>query len=215
MHIKRKTISKLWPITRTGTKYLAVPSHNQSTSLPLVIVAREMLKIIKTKKELKKILSEKQILVNGKIVKEVNYPVSLFDYLSIPAANEHYKMILEGKKLKLVKASEKDTSSNIFKVIGKRMLGKNIMQINLTNGRNVLSNEKIEVGNFVLVDHKNKINKILPLEKDVKVIAISGKHMGENGKVKEIVKEGQNEIAKVKGAKEEFSTNINNLFVEM
>ena len=26
MHIKRKTIGKLWPIPRTGSKYLAVPT---------------------------------------------------------------------------------------------------------------------------------------------------------------------------------------------
>lgn len=215
MHIKRKTIPQFWPIAKTGTKYLAVPSHQQTSSMPLIIIMRDMLALVKTKKELKKIINEKKVLVNGKIVKEVNYPLALFDSLSIPSINQHFRAVLAGKKLQLMPITEKDTATGIYKIINKTQLAGKKLQLNMSGGRNLISNEKIQVGNFVVLDNlKNKITKIIPLEKDTKVIAIKGKHMGEEGKIKEIVSEGQNTIAKIKG-KEEFSTNISNLFVEI
>ena len=58
MHFKRKTIGKFWPIARKGTKYVAVPDHNQYESLPLVVVIRDMLKLVRTTKELKKLLED-------------------------------------------------------------------------------------------------------------------------------------------------------------
>ena len=61
MHIKRKTMPKFWPVARTGSKYMAVPSHEQRSSVPLIMVIRDMLKLVKNKKELKKVMNEKKI----------------------------------------------------------------------------------------------------------------------------------------------------------
>ena len=57
MHIKRKNIGKFWPVPRKGTKYLAVPSHNNSESISLVVVIRDVLKLVRNKKELKRLLN--------------------------------------------------------------------------------------------------------------------------------------------------------------
>jgi small subunit ribosomal protein S4e len=216
MHIKRRTIPNFWPVQRTGTKYLAVPSHNQNEAIPLILAMRELLGLVKTKKELKKILNEKKVLVNGKIVMEVNYPISLFDSLAIPSINKYFRATLSGKRLQLETINEKDTDTSVCKVINKTILSGKKIQLNLGKGRNIIFSDKIEVGNFVIMDNKkNKIQKIIPLDKNEKVLVIKGKHTGLRGKIKEIVKEGQNEIAKVKTAGEEISTNIENLFIEL
>ena len=56
------------------------------------------------------------------------------------------------------------------------------MQINLMDGRNVLSNIKVKVNDSVLFSFKeNKIEKILPLKENAKVIIFAGKHSGEKG----------------------------------
>ena len=60
MHIKRKTIGNFWPVQRTGTKWMAVPSHDQRSSMPLVGVVRDVLEIVKSKKELKKLLGKQK-----------------------------------------------------------------------------------------------------------------------------------------------------------
>ena len=52
VHLKRQNIGKFWQIPRKGTKYLTVASHNQKKSIPLVVFMREILKIVRNKKEL-------------------------------------------------------------------------------------------------------------------------------------------------------------------
>jgi small subunit ribosomal protein S4e len=213
MHVKRKTIPKFWPIQRTGTKYMAVPVHDRGSSMPLMIVMRDVLKLVKTRKELQKVLNDKKILVNGKITIEKNYPICLFDTLAIPSIKKFYRATLNDKKMGFEEIKESEISTRMFKVIGKKILTGKKVQLNFSNGKNLISNEKLESGNFVVMDMlSNKIKKTIILEKGAKVLIIEGKHIGKSGKINEIVTEGENVIAKIKSADEEISTNITNLF---
>jgi small subunit ribosomal protein S4e len=199
MHLKRKTIENFWSIPRKGTKYVAVPNHNQREALPLVTVMRDILKLVRNTKELKKLLHEKQVLVNHKLVHETNYPISLFDILILPLAKKNYKAILsKNKKLILEEVSDKESNTKVFKVINKKMLGGKINQINLMHGKNIISKEKVETGNSIVFDLKeNKIVKIIPMEKGRNAYVIKGKHAGETGKINEIVERGGKKIAKI------------------
>ena len=61
---------------------------------------------------------------------------------------------------------------------------------------------------------KNKILKVIPLEKNVSVVVVEGKHIGKSGKIAELTKEGENLIAKIRTKSgEEISSNVNNIFV--
>ena len=84
MHIKRKTIPNFWPVKKTGTKYIAVADHNKNSAMPLIIALRDVLKIVKNKKELKELLYNKKVIINNKVINETNYPISLFDSLVFP-----------------------------------------------------------------------------------------------------------------------------------
>lgn len=212
MHIKRKTIGKFWPIPRTGSKYLAVPNHEQSDAMPLIIVLRNVLGLVKTKKELKKLLNEKKITVNGKIINETNYPLSLYDVLGMPSTKKYYRVMLKNR-YELKEISEKESKDKIYKVIGKKILGAKKVQLNLNHGRNILSNEKINVGDFLKVNlESNKIEEIITLKKGVEVLLVAGKHLGKSGKIEEISKEGDSTVAVIKTKEGEIKANINNVF---
>ncbi|MBM3247186.1 hypothetical protein FJZ17_01425 [Candidatus Pacearchaeota archaeon] len=215
MHQKRKAIPKLWALPRTGTKYLAVSDHNQRNSIPLVVVLRDMLKLVKTKKELKGLLYNKQVKVNTKIVREGNYPIQLFDTITLVEAKKNYRAVLKGKRIGFEEISDKENSIRVYKVINKRILQGKKIQINLEGGKNLLTNEKINPGEFVVISSDNKISKIIVLKKDVEVIAIKGKHIGKEGKIKEMFKEGENTIATISHGKEESKVNINNLYAKI
>ena len=213
MHLKRKTLPKFWPVARTGTKYLAVPSHDQNSAVSLIVVMRDVLELVKTKKELEKLLHEKKIMINGKIIGEVNYPVSLFDSLSMPSVKKFYRAGLKNRMV-FEEITEKESKSRIYQVIGKKILGDKKVQLNFSSGKNLISNEKIDSGDFILMDNiENKIIKIIPLKENIEVIIIKGKHAGKSGKIKEIVQEGENKIAKISG-KEDIKVNIKNVFAK-
>ena len=214
MHIKRKTIENFWPIQRTGSKYVAVPSHDQRSALPLIIVIRDLLAMVKTKKELKKLLNEKKITVNEKIVRETNYPLRLYDSLGFPSLKKYYKISLK-KRFVVIPASESEAREKIVKVIGKKLLPGKKVQLHLTGGRTVLSNEKADVGDFAVIDLlKNKITKIIQLKKDTEILVIAGKHIGKTGKIKEIAKEGAAVVATIKTHDGEIKANIKNVFAK-
>lgn len=215
MHIKRKTMGNFWPVPRTGTKYMAVPTHEAKNSLTLILVIRDLLGLVKSKKELKKVLNEKQIAINGKIVRETNYPLMLYDSLSLPLVKKNYKITLENKRFSVKEVSENEAKTKTYRVINKTQIGGKKTQINLNGGKNIITNEKIATGEFVVVDNNtNKITKVIALKKDVEVIVIAGKHMGKIGKIKDIIEQGSLKVAQIKLKEGEISANIQNIYVK-
>jgi small subunit ribosomal protein S4e len=199
MYLKRSKIGKFWPIPRKGTKYLALATHNTKTSIPLVVVFRDILKIVRNKRELKRALNEKQILVNQREVIEVNYPISLFDIITLKKSNKSFKANLsETKKMIFEEVSGKDSETRIYKVINKKKLGENKFQINLSNGKNIISDEKINTKDSILLNLKtNKILKIITMEKGKEAFVMKGKHIGATGKIQSISMIGNKEIADI------------------
>lgn len=214
MHLKRKAIPKFWPVQKTGTKYMAVATHEKSKAIPLIVVLRDILKIVKNKKELKMLLHEKKVAINGKLINEANYPLMLFDCLSFPSIKKYYKVGLENKKFALKEINEAESKHRVYKIIGKKVLPGKKIQLNLSNGRNVLSNEKVNVGDFIVLSNEGKILKTIALKKEAEAIVIGGKYAGREGKIKEIVKEGEAIIARMTSNGEEIKVNIKNLFAK-
>lgn len=215
MHLKRQEAKKIWPIGRKETKYLAVPSHEKEHSLSLATILREILRLVKTRKELKKLLNENKIKINGRIVKEANYPVALFDSLSFPSINKHYRAVLKGRKIGFKEIQEKEAPIRAYKAINKRVISGKKIQINFSNGRNIVSSEKVNVGDFVMLDAvSNKIVKIFSLQKGLEVLVIKGKHAGASGKIVELVAEGKKRLACLEiPGKETILVEVKNLFL--
>lgn len=194
MHINRKNTGKFWPIPRKGTKYVAVSTHNRKSSMPLSVIMRDILKLVKSAKELKRILNEGKIKINEKEVRDVKYPIGLFDILSFN--NKHYKSNFNGKKNFFEEVKNEEAHTKIIKIIGKNKLKNNIIQLNLTDGRNILTNEKAEVEDSVLYDlNSKKIKKIIKMNKGSTGFVIKGKHSGQKGKILEIINAGGKKLA--------------------
>ena len=202
MHIKRNNIPKTWPLTRKqGTKYLAVSDHSGKIGLPLLFVMREILGIVKTRKEAKKIILNKEIKVNGVIVKSEMLPVQIFDKISIDKIKKYYSLNIVNKKFKVEEISEKDSHKKTVKISGKKIIGTDKIQINFEDGQNILYKYEFSVGDSAVLNfekEKNSVEKILKLEKGANVEVISGKHAGKRGKLEEVVKLGLGKKFKIK-----------------
>ncbi|MFH1500694.1 MAG: KOW motif-containing protein [archaeon] len=192
MHLKRNKMPRKWPLTRKGTKYIVVPSHNKRKGVPLLIVLRDMLKIAKNRKEAKQILNLGSIVVNGKVMRSEKNPLLFFDTLSLKGDKCYRLTYSDFKKFKLEEISKEELDSKILKVVGKKILKGKTTQLSLNDGRTILTNEDIKTGNSVLVELKsNKIIKKIELSNKAKVIVIGGKHLGKKGTVEKI-EEGKN-----------------------
>lgn len=203
MKIKRNLMPKIWPIPRKGNKFVAVPSHS-SNGLPLIIALRDILKLSKNRKESSRIIHDGNVKINGKIIRSMNFPLFILDILQI--GNKNYEIIFKNNKLSFIESGAFKHKTG--KVIGKKMLKNKKIQLNLLGGDNILSNEKIEVNDSVLLEN-SKIIKILKPKAGSQALILSGKHIGERGKIEEI----KDKIALIKQKDKEIKVNLNQLII--
>lgn len=201
-HMKRHKSPKNWPIARKGTMFVVKPSSGKG--IPLLIVLRDLLKLAKNRKEVKKAIHENKILLNNQKVKSEKTALTLFDTLSILPLNKHYKLTLSEKgKFQMEEIDKKEANTKFAKIINKRILKGKKTQINLSDGRNFLSEIKCNTNDSVLINFENKkIEKCISLNEKSKAVVFAGKHAGETGKIESfdsskkiaVVDDGKNKI---------------------
>jgi small subunit ribosomal protein S4e len=197
-HLKRKSASKKWPVHKKGTAYIVRPKSNLEKGLPVLIALRDMLKMGDTRKEIKHALNSKQILLDNKPVVEEKNAILIFDTLSILPSKKYYRMDLnEHGKFDLKEIKENETNYKVSKVTDKKMLKGKKQQINMGDGRNLISNFECKINDSVVINFKDKkIEKCLPLKEKAKVAIILGKHLGERGVIEQI--DMDKKMAKIK-----------------
>lgn len=175
-----------WPLPRKVRKksFIAIPSHANSKSISLLFILRDVLKIVKTRKEAKFMTLRGEVKINNKIRKDESFPLQVFDVISFERSKINYRIEIVNKRFSLKEISEKEANSKIVKIRGKKILGKSKVQMNLDDGQNFITDQKFSVGDSVLINTKDdSIEKILPLKEGAEVEIILGKHAGERGKL--------------------------------
>ena len=193
-HLKRLAAPKSWQISRKELKFITKPSagpHNFKSSIPISIFLKELLNYANTTKEVKKIMNNNEIKIDGKVRREFRFPIGIFDTIRFKSINENFRVILNSKgKLDMIKISEDESSLKPCKIIGKKMVrGK--LQLNLYDGKNLNDgNNSYQSGDTVLLSlPEQKIIKHFKLKKKSTIFLTGGKHIGETGNVEDIVED--------------------------
>ncbi|MEK6919053.1 MAG: KOW motif-containing protein [Nanoarchaeota archaeon] len=213
MYLKRAKTPTTWPIARKGTKYVIVPTHNIEKGVSLMLMLRDHLELGNTRREVRKATLSGNVLVNGKEVKDVKYGLALNDVITLKAAGENYRLTYsETKKFVLEKISAGEAVEKVSKIVGKKILKGNIIQISLLDGRTMIVKTDAKIGSSALIDLKtNTIKKVIPMEKGAEVIVIAGKHLGKKGKIEEI----KDEVARITFSHgKKIGLKVNNLMVQ-
>jgi len=191
MHLKRQKVPKSWPIFRKGTKYVVSPKSNLQRGIPLLIVLRDILKVVQNRKEAKRIIHAREVLVNNKQVSDEKMSVSLFDTISLVPMKKYYRAeLLNGGKFSLSEIKENESNYKISKLVDKKMLKGKKVQLNFEDGRNLISDVKCAVNDSIIINLKGKkVEKCLPLKEGATAFIFLGKHSGKSVVVKKIYKE--------------------------
>ena len=99
-HLKRIAAPRTWLVQRKENTFIIRPkpgAHSLEYGLSLGVILRDVLKVGKTLAEVKKILNNKEILVDGKRRKDYRFIVGLFDVISIPALKQYHRVSLDNK----------------------------------------------------------------------------------------------------------------------
>ncbi|MBI4151431.1 30S ribosomal protein S4e [Candidatus Woesearchaeota archaeon] len=185
-HLKQITSPKTWALPRRGNVFITRPlpsGHPLHGGMPLGVLIRDTLQLAQTMSEVKKILHGKDVLVDGKRRKDPHFLVGLFDTLSFPSLEKHYRMVLDAQgHLALVPIKKEEASLKLGKIVGKSMGRKGQIQYHLHDGRNVASTQPLAVGDSILLSVPGqKIEKALPLKEGAHILIDSGKNAGQMG----------------------------------
>lgn len=190
-HLKRLAIPNSWTLAKKESKYVTRPHPTRSfdMSMPINLVLRDLLKIAKTTKEVKGILGHSYVFVNGKRATDEKQVMGFMDIFEIKGSEQSYRMLLDAKgKLYLHAIKGDETKFRPVKIIGKTLLKGAKMQLNLSDGYNLLVEKgDFKVGDSVLLETPgNKIREVIALKKGAAVCMTAGSHIGKVGNVLEL-----------------------------
>lgn len=224
-HTKRITVPKAVPIHDKkikGRAWIANTSpgtHPARKSMPLVALLREVLGVAENAREVKIILNDRKVLVDGVPRTDHRFPIGYMDIISMPDAGEYYRIGVNRGKL-LPEKVEKDAAGTKFlKVTGKKTVKGNKVSLSLHDGRTLLADNDVCVGDTIEFDlGGGKIGKLHKLGKGAKCRITDGKHSGASVVVEEIYPsiEGRSAealVAPSDGKGETFRTLAGYLFV--
>lgn len=200
-HLKRVASPRTWAIDRKEYTFTVRPkpgAHSLEKGLPLGVIIRDFLHLAETMGEVKKILNNKIVNVDGKRRKSHRFIAGLFDVISLPEIKKYFRLLLDAKgRLSLSAIDEKESTFKICKIVGKSALRGGIIQYHLHDGKNIIPVQAAKSGDakaieanvgdsFIISLPELKIKKILPLKKGAQVFLIGGKHVTDTGMLKEI-----------------------------
>jgi len=182
--LKRQMAPKFWGITRKDKRFVIGP-HPKNYSIPSAVFLRDTLKHVTTLREAKSSIYGGKIIVDGITRKSLHHGLGLMDVIELEGISEVYRLV--PKPLKIL---ENEKSKKLVKVISKTSIKGGKTQIGFHDGKSLISDTKIDVGDSCLMQiPEQKILDVIKLEKKSHVIVIRGINAGQTGSVEEI-KEG-------------------------
>jgi small subunit ribosomal protein S4e len=191
-HLKTIAAPKTWPVKRKERIFIMRPEpgpHGIKEGITMNLLMTQLLKLTTKRKETTYLLNNKEVLVDGKRRKNAAFPVGLFDVISIKDINKNYRIIIDNRgRINAVETDDKMAGIKPCKIKGKNKVGKKI-QLNLFDGKNIL----VEKGDYkvgdtiVLALANNEVKEHFKLEKGNLIFMTGGRHIGEIGKVEDIM----------------------------
>lgn len=210
---------KYFGIYRKHQRYVIKPDpgrHSLERCVPLLIAVKK-LGAASGSVEASNVIKNGSVLVNGRAVKEVKFPVGLNDIIELKGAGSHYMIGIEKHGRAAFEELEKaDYENQLFRVIGKYKSAKGQIMIRLNDGSNAKGNRDIKVNDSVILDSKRNFKMRVPLQVGAKCFVISGVHVGTAGSISSI-KEGtakrEASLVVKPASGEEFETIVRNVMV--
>jgi len=191
-HQKRLSVPKSWPVerkTETFTVKADAGPHGES-GVPLLIILRDVLGYVDSRKEARYALNQDNVIINGKPVSDEERPVGMFDIVAFDQRGEYYRVFPdEGGRLTLTEIDEDSAQSKLGKIVNKRHIPGGDVQLTLHDGETLLVEEDSEYDagdSIVVANEGDEIVAHFEYEEGALVTAVAGGHAGEIGTIDEI-----------------------------
>ncbi len=192
--LKRQMAPQFWGIARKNKRFVITVKpgpHKKSDSVPTAVFLRDMLSIVTSLREAKATIYSGKVKIDGVVRKSLHHAIGLMDVVELENVPEIYRLVpTEDKLLEPIKINESEKSKKLVRVVTKTTLNKGKMQVGFHDGRSVISDTKVSIGDTCLIQvPEQKIIEVIKLEAGCQGLVTRGSNAGQIGKI-ETVEEG-------------------------
>ncbi len=194
-HLKRLNAPDSWHIAKKTNTFITKTSagpHN-ANALPVAVWLRDRMGLARNMKEVKQILSQRDLIINGRPCRDPKMGIGIFDVISLPKINKHYRIQRdEYGRHASVEISADEAKIRLCKVKNKTIIPGGRVQLNLRFGANLIADNTYKPEDTVVLslepESRFKIVDHFPFVKGNIAMIIGGRHSGKVAKIVEIVK---------------------------
>ncbi len=192
--LKRQMAPQFWGIGRKDKRFVITVKpgpHKKSDSIPTAVFLRDMLTIVTSLREAKAAIYSGSVKIDGVVRKSLHHAIGLMDVVELKGMPEIYRLVpTEKKLLEPIKINESEKSKKLVRVTSKTTLNKGKLQIGFHDGRSIISDIKVSVGDTCLIQIPEvKILEVIKLEIGCQGLVTQGNNAGQIGKI-ETIEEG-------------------------
>jgi len=220
-HLKRMYAPKHWMLDKLKGRWAPKPAagpHKLRECMPLIVMLRERLKYALTYREVKMIVMQRLIKVDGKVRSDMFFPAGFMDVVQIEKTKENFRLLYNTKgRFTLHKIVKEEASYKLCRV-KKVMRGPKGIPYAVTHDGRTLRypDPDVKVNDTVRLDTESgKILDYVKFEAGNVVMISGGNNMGRVGVISHREKHpGSFEIVHIKDAVgHSFNTRLENVFV--
>jgi small subunit ribosomal protein S4e len=220
-HLKRLHAPKHWMLDKLGGVFAPRPScgpHKLRESLPLMVFLRNRLKYALTYSEVKKIVNQRLIKVDGKVRTDKNYPAGFMDVITIEKTSQNFRLIYDVKgRFAVHQITPAEAKYKLCKIKKVAVGPKGVPHIVTHDGRTIrYPDPLVKVNDTIQLDiATSKIMDFIKFDSGNLCMITGGRNLGRVGIITTREKHpGSFDICHIKDALgHTFATRLNNVFV--
>ena len=187
-HLKRLVAPRSWSIARKERTWTTKPmpgKHSLEGAIPISTILRDYLNVCDNNREAKIIINDGAVMIDQRVVRKPKTPVGLMDIISIPLMKIHMRTMLDDHgRIQFVPIKATEAKWKLLRIEGKTTIKGGKTQLNLHDGTNILSEEKVKTGDVIQVSLPGfKIKKVLEFKKGAQTLITGGAHVGSISKI--------------------------------
>src|ERR1051325_12145829 len=97
-HLRRLASPRSWKISKKSSTWVPKPNagpHPIAQALPLGVVLRDYLGLVDTMTEAKRVVGNREVLVDGAVRPSHQHPVGLMDVVTVPKLSKSHRAVVD------------------------------------------------------------------------------------------------------------------------
>jgi small subunit ribosomal protein S4e len=194
-HLKRFKAPDSWHIAKKTNKFITktAPGPHNANALPVAVWLRDQMGYAQNMKEVKQILHQHDLVINGRACRDPKMGIGIFDILSIPKTGKYFRMLRDKNgRHKTIEIDAEAAKTRLCKIRNKTVVSGGKVQLNFRDGANILADNTYKPKDSVVLslEPENRFSIVdhFPFAIGNTAMVIGGKHSGKVARIVGITK---------------------------